>query len=506
MNWPAHPAAGVCLHLTSLPGRFGIGELGKAAFDFIDNLNAMGVGVWQFLPLGPTAYADSPYQPLCSFAGNTMLIDIGELISLGLLHNNEVRELTELPARSVDYGRLLPLKTRLLNLAASRFPSYAGAELKSDYDRFRERHDATWLHRYALFRVLKSAHGERAWPRWEAALARREPTALREAEHRYEAAIEAEKIAQFLFRRQWRALQDHARAQGVSLFGDVPIYIALDSADAWALREIVLLDDYGRPQAVAGVPPDYYSADGQLWGNPIYDWTYHESTGYQWWIKRFGHTIDMMDLVRVDHFRGFEAFWSVPFGAGTAREGEWVSGPGDRIFEALRAALPGLPIVAEDLGVITPPVEALRDGHNIPGMVVLQFDAVEPGFDPSTIGEHCVCYTGTHDNDTTVGWFNGGPGDTRSSDEIRAQQQAVLQVTGGSPETIHLDMIRLAFDTAARIAMVPMQDYLGLGSEARMNTPGTEADNWCWRLRADDLTPAVIEHIGAMVSDAGRAA
>ncbi len=504
MNWPANPSAGVCLHLTSLPGPFGIGEIGQAACEFVDALHAMGISVWQFLPLGPTAYGDSPYQPLSSFAGNTLLIDTTELLSLGLLHNNEVRELGELSATAVDYGRLIPLKNALLRLAASRFPRYAGATMRAEYDRFRERHDRNWLHDYALFRVLKAAHGERAWPRWEPALARREPPALRRAELKYEAAVEAEKIAQFLFDRQWEALQTHAREKGVTLFGDVPIYIALDSADAWARREIVLMDNEGTPRSVAGVPPDYYSADGQLWGNPVYDWSYHEQTGYQWWIERFEHTMALMDLIRIDHFRGFEAYWSVPFGARTARDGEWIAGPGDRIFHALRNALPSLPIVAEDLGVITPPVEALRDGHNIPGMVVLQFDAVEANFDPAGIGEHCVCYTGTHDNDTTVGWFNGGPGDTRNPAEIRAQQQAVLDNTGGSPETIHLDMIRLAFASAARIAMVPMQDYLGLGSEARMNTPGTEANNWRWRLDAADLTPALVERVRAMVGDAAR--
>jgi 4-alpha-glucanotransferase len=289
------------------------------------------------------------------------------------------------------------------------------------------------------------------------------------------------------------------------MFGDMPICIALDSSDAWANRDIVCLDAEGRPTHVAGVPPDYFSEDGQLWGNPLYDWARHEADGYGWWIRRLGKSAELADLVRIDHFRGFEAYWSVPAGAETARRGEWVTGPGDAIFVALTDSMGQLPIVAEDLGVITPEVEALRDRHHIPGMKVLQFEVSYDGFDISTVAENCVCYTGTHDNDTTLGWFLGSPSDIRSDEEIERTRKAALDVTCGHAESIHNDMIRLAFETDARLAIAPMQDYLGLGSEARFNLPGTSGNNWQWRLDSGELTPALVDSVGQMVSDAGRA-
>jgi len=497
--------AGVCLHITSLPGSFGIGELGAAAWAFVDRLRRMELSVWQFLPIGPTAYGDSPYQPLSTFAGNEMLIDIGNLIELRLLDHGEVSELTTLPDRYVDYGSLIPLKTRLLTLAASRFEDTVDDEILGDFRDFVEKNDREWLHDYALFRILKSSHGERPWPEWQPEYVHRDANALAKLETRERTRIQAIKIMQYLFFRQWYALREYANANGVLLFGDMPIYIALDSADAWANRQILRIDDDGRPDRVAGVPPDYFSEDGQLWGNPLYDWDMHAANGYAWWVDRLRATAKLVDLVRIDHFRGFEAYWSVPAEAETARDGAWEPGPGDAIFDAIRKALGDLPIVAEDLGVITPEVTALRDRHQLPGMRVLQFDVCDAGFELSDVGENSICYTGTHDNDTTIGWFHGSPDDMRSGPEIAATQAAALRISGGRTETVHSDMIRAAFSTAARIAIAPLQDYLGLGSEARINTPGTSAGNWRWRVIDAQLTPDICDNIASMVSASGRA-
>jgi len=501
---PPGRQAGVCLHITSLPGDYGIGEIGDAAFAFIDSLVGMNLRVWQFLPTGPTAYGDSPYQPLSTFAGNEMLVDMANLVRSGLLTSGEAGSLSGMPAHAVDYGALIPKKTALLELAAGRFHSRASSDLKSAYDRYVDVHDRAWLHDYALFRILKTLHGEHPWPMWAPRFVHREFAALRALTAERGAAVEAVKIIQFLFQQQWQRLRTYATERGVLLFGDMPIYVALDSADTWADRDIACLDGDGRPSRVAGVPPDYFSEDGQLWGNPLYDWDKHAATGYAWWIRRLKRSIELADLVRIDHFRGFEAYWSVPFEASTARTGEWVQGPGYAIFDAMSAAMGHLPIVAEDLGVITPAVDALRDRYGMPGMKVLQFEVCRPDFHIGDVQNNCVCYTGTHDNDTTVGWFHGSANDNRTSDEIRRTQQAALAITGGSPATIHDDLTRLAYSSDAGLAIAPMQDYLGLDSECRFNTPGTSGYNWRWRLRAMQPSPARMDAIGNMVAESGR--
>jgi 4-alpha-glucanotransferase len=502
---PPGRQAGVCLHITSLPGPFGIGEIGRNARRFVDAMVDMQLGVWQFLPTGPTANGDSPYQPLSTFAGNELLIDVSALISMGLLYENEAAELATLPHEFVDYGALIPIKNRLLRLAADRFEEQASAQLKSACDEFVERHDTHWLHDYALFRILRTQHGERPWPEWEAKYVHRERDAIRELESVADIGIANIKVIQFLFHHQWQRLHKYANEHGVRLFGDMPICIALDSADAWANPEILRIDADGRPDHVAGVPPDYFSEDGQLWGNPLYEWEIHAANGYRWWIARMRASVELSDIVRIDHFRGFESYWSVPAESETARLGTWEPGPGDAIFDAMQAALGKLPIVAEDLGVITPAVEALRDRHNIPGMVVLQFDVADENFTLPGVPENSVCYTGTHDNDTTTGWFHGSPGDIRSKDEIEQTRQAALRLTGGTAATIHTDLIAAAFSTNAQIAIAPMQDYLGLGSDARINTPGTSSNNWRWRLDSSQLTAGMKQQIAAMVTGAGRA-
>ena len=496
--------AGVCLHLASLPGAHGIGDIAGTAMGFIDILAEMRLGVWQFLPLGPTAYGDSPYQPLSAFAGNANLIGLDPLVELGLLSPAELEPLAGLPREFTDYGRLIPLKRKLLALAAKRFNMRSGNGLLADYDDFLQRSATRWLDDYALFRVLKTAHGERPWPEWDSDYVHRQPNALQRARDRYSEQIERTRITQFLFDRQWRALKAHATERNVCLFGDMPIYIALDSADAWAKPEMLLIDSDGKPSHVAGVPPDYFSKDGQLWGNPLYNWFWHEQHGFQWWIERTRHAIQQTHLIRVDHFRGLEAFWSVPYGEKTAKCGKWVAGPGDSLFVALEKSLGRLPIVAEDLGVITPEVEALRKKHGIPGMVVLQFAVDDPEFDYGAIKENSVCYTGTHDNDTTAGWFHGNGDDTRTVEELERTRTRTLELTGGAADTIHWDMIRLAFGSRSTIAIAPMQDFLGLGSSARLNRPGTTHNNWRWRMRAEQVCPELTERVAAMVRATSR--
>jgi 4-alpha-glucanotransferase len=433
-----------------------------------------------------------------------MLIGLNPLEQLGLIRRGEAASLAGLPRDFTDYGRLIPAQRKLLVDAAERFRSWSDHSLNAEYEEFLNRHGEAWLDDYAVFRVLKSLHGERPWPEWEADYVYREPEALRRFSHEQRAAIERTKIIQFLFDRQWRELKAYAGENRICLFGDMPIYIALDSADAWANREMLQIDRGGVPSNVAGVPPDYFSEDGQLWGNPLYDWDYHQRSHYRWWIERMKHTLRQTHLVRIDHFRGFESFWSVPYEEATAKNGDWLPGPGDALFTAMRESLHSLPIVAEDLGVITPEVDRLRHNHGLPGMVVLQFEVGDPEFKPEDIERNSVCYTGTHDNDTTLGWFRGNGDDTRDEKEILDTQKAVLELTGGSPETIHRDMIRLAYSSRSTIAVAPMQDFLGLDSSARFNTPGTTMNNWRWRLKADALTPELIEWVREQVEATSR--
>jgi len=496
--------AGIGLHFTSLPGAHGCGDIADAAHRFIDSLAKMGIGVWQFLPTGPTTIGNSPYQPLSTFAGNPMLIGLDHLARLDLLGSSELAAPEALPQASVDYDRVIPLRAALLSRACQRFRSRRFPSLKTAYEEFLHCHDTPWLHDFALFQTLRSAHQEHGWLLWEKEFRRRDPAALRAFAANCGEAIDQIKFIQFLFDLQWRELKCHAAENGVLLFGDMPIYIPLDSADAWAQPELLMLDDDGRPARVAGVPPDYFSAEGQLWGNPVYDWSYHRETGYRWWVGRMRHALDQAQLLRIDHFRGFESYWSVAADEATARNGRWEPGPGDALFSTLRQSLGELPIVAEDLGVITPEVTALRLRHGIPGMRVLQFEVADPDFDLEDIEQNCVCYTGTHDNDTTAGWFEGKGADTRSAGEVAQTRMHLLRLTGGSRQTIHLDLIRLAFASRAALAIAPMQDYLGLGSEARLNIPGTERGNWRWRMAPDALSQALAAQVAELTRGAGR--
>lgn len=484
--WPEQEIAGVLMHFSSLPSPHGIGDIADASRAFIDQLAAMKLRAWQALPTGPTGFGDSPYQSLSTFAGNEMLVGFDPLIRDGLLRASEVEPLHQLPFGSVEYGQLIPLKSALLKLAAERF--HQAKTLSADYQSFLERNNEPWLHDYALFRVLKSGHGERPWPQWEAPLAHRENAAIREASEQHREAIERIKVVQYFFSSQWLALREYAADNGIRLFGDMPFYIALDSADAWAGRELLQTDDDGQPSHVAGVPPDYFSADGQLWGNPLYDWARQARDGYRWWISRFKAAVERADMTRVDHFRGFQSYWSIPAGAKTARVGVWLPGPGVALFDAVANALGDLPVIAEDLGIITDEVEHLRRRQGIPGMKVLHFELADPDFDPADITADCVCYTATHDNETTAAWFAGAQRGERTRKEIRKTRKNALRHTNGKARTMPTDLIRLAFSTRARVAMAPMQDYLGLGAEARLNRPGSSDGNWRWRMLPGQLS------------------
>ncbi|MEO1580512.1 MAG: 4-alpha-glucanotransferase [Pseudomonadota bacterium] len=496
--------AGVCMHITSLPGPHGIGEIGRDAHAFVEAISAAGLEVWQLLPTGPTAYGDSPYQPLSSRAGNPMLIELRDLVELDLLHAEEVDTLRSLSADKVEYGPLIDQKTQLLQRAALRFEDMATTPLLNQYAAFVDQHDDNWLHDYALFRTLKTMHEERPWIEWQLEYRDRDSQALQRLVTEQAESIFAVKMMQFLFFRQWERLREVAAENNVLLFGDMPIYLALDCADAWARRELLRLDEHGKPTHVAGVPPDYFSEDGQLWGNPLYDWEYHASTGFDWWVGRVQHTLTMVDIVRIDHFRGFETYWSIPWGSENARTGVWECGPKDALFEAITARLGALPIVAEDLGDITPEVTELRQRQSLPGMSVLQFMVPDVHFDPDQIPRDSVAYTGTHDNDTSVGWFLGGPGDMRSATEIREHQVLTLERTGGTAADVHWGLVRMAFGSEACMAIIPMQDFLGLGSDARLNTPGKPADNWQWRLRAGQFDSQMITRIRQAVIEADR--
>jgi 4-alpha-glucanotransferase len=498
------PEAGTALHFTSLPSPHGIGDIGDAALAFLDALVSMKLRVWQFLPTGPTAFGDSPYQPLSAFAGNENLIGLDPLVRDGYLEARELDELHDLPRNTVDYGSVIPSKGNLLARAAARFLDRADEAERAAFEEFLAVNGEAWLDDYALFRILKASHGERPWPEWSPEFVHREPGALERVRERHAEDLHAIRVQQYFFEKQWNQLRKTANKKGVRLFGDMPIYIALDSADAWAHPELLRIDRDGRPDAVAGVPPDYFSSEGQLWGNPLYDWELHGDQDYRWWVERVRHAARLCDLVRIDHFRGFEAYWAVPFGDTTARGGRWEPGPGDALFEAMERQLGSLPIVAEDLGVITPQVDALRHRHRIPGMVVLQFDVSDPEFDPRGIDPNSVCYTGTHDNDTTIGWFEGGNDDTRSDKELHETRENVLRLTDGAPETIHLDLVELAFSTPARLAIAPLQDFLGLGTEARVNIPGTTHDNWRWRFLPEQLSPDFQAGVARLVEAAGR--
>jgi len=474
-------ASGILLHPTCLPGPDGIGDLGPAAHRFVDWLADHGQTIWQVLPLGPTSYGDSPYQTLSAFGGNPLLVSFERLRDEGWLTDADLADRPALPVDHVDFGPVIRWKTTVLDRAWTAFFTRAAGESWRAFGSWSTEH-AAWLDPLALFLALKEDLGGLPWPQWPPALARREPEALGEAGARLAKRIDAHRFRQWLFATQWGALRDHARARGVRLVGDIPIFVAHDSSDVWMRPELFQLDADGLPLAVAGVPPDYFSTTGQLWGNPLYDWDAAKAERYQWWRDRVRACLAQVDLVRLDHFRGFEAYWRVPADAPTAEGGSWVPGPGAGLFAALREELDGaLPLIAEDLGVITPAVDALREAFDLPGMKVLQFAWSGPdnAFLPHEHVPHAVVYTGTHDNDPVLGWWRHLAG---------AEEKALVAEYAGAPvDEPHWTLIRLGSQSCAHTFITTMPDVLGLGREARLNLPGAEQGNWSWRLNAEAL-------------------
>lgn len=502
-------AAGILLHPTSLPGRYGMGEIGPEAHRWLAHLDSMSQKLWQVLPLGPTGYADSPYQALSSFAGNPMLISLATLLEEGLLIEKDLSDFPTLPNPSVDYGAAITARSAILHKAAQSFPRRATPALKASYTQFLEE-NYSWLEDFSLFAACKAHHGGGPWVQWPAPLAHRDKSALLAAQKAHAPAIRELKILQFLFWHQWQSLRLAARQRGISIIGDIPIFVAHDSADVWCRPELFFLDPQGNPTVIAGVPPDYFSATGQRWGNPLYRWQVHQKEHFAWWIQRLRAAFALYDIVRIDHFRGFAANWEIPAHETTAVHGHWSPGPGRLLFDAAAQALGKLPIIAEDLGVITPDVDALRDGLGFPGMRILQFafgdDPKAAEFRPESYPANCVVYTGTHDNDTTLGWYQSESGrdSTRTAAQIAQEQHNVrtrLQCDGSQ---IHWDLIAMALRSPANTAIYPLQDVLGQGSQARMNVPGRESGNWSWRFRWEQLTPEIEHKLGKLTHESGR--
>jgi 4-alpha-glucanotransferase len=501
-------ASGILLHPTSLPSRFGIGDLGVEAYRFADFLVASGQSLWQVLPLGPTGYGDSPYACYSAFAGNTLLISPEKLFAEGLLAQDDLDAIPSLPTARVDFERVHQSRESILNKAFARYQRTTDTELRSAFETFAAQ-NASWLNDYAVFRALKSAHGGRAWPEWDRSLARRELAALIHARVELHDQIEAHKFFQFLFFRQWFALKAYCNERGVRVIGDVPIFVAHDSADVWTNPDQFKLEEDGRPIVVAGVPPDYFSATGQYWGNPLYNWERMLADGFKWWIERVRATLQTVDIARIDHFRGFAACWEIPGGDSTAERGRWVEAPGRELFDAIRRALGVVPIIAEDLGVITPDVEKLRDDFGFPGMRILQFafSSDTKNIDlPHNYHRNVVVYTGTHDNDTTAGWFNSvaGAGSTRSEAQITAERDLCKRYLNTGGEEIHWDFIRAALASVADTALLPLQDLLGLGTAARMNLPNSTKGNWTWRFESGALTDAEAVRLRGLTETFGR--
>jgi 4-alpha-glucanotransferase len=500
--------SGILLHVTSLPSRFGIGDLGPAAYQFVDFLAATGQSLWQMLPVGPTGYGNSPYQSLSSFAGNTQLISLDRLADDELLEPMDEQTTPDFSRDAVDFELVETWKERQLRSAHRKFLEIG--QTANEFDEFCKI-EAWWLDDYAAYRAAKRTHDERAWTEWLEPLVRRDPAALEHFRDENHHDISREKFLQFQFERQWRALKAYANERRVLLVGDLPIFVAHDSADAWANQELFRLDERGRPTVIAGVPPDYFSKTGQRWGNPLYRWEVHAQQGYAWWTRRLRRAIELFDIVRIDHFRGFESYWEIPAAAEDARPGKWSPGPGAAPFLAAQAALGPLSVIAEDLGVITPPVEALRDSLGFPGMRVLQFafgdDPKGSDYRPHNYPRHCVVYTGTHDNNTTVGWFTGASGvdTTRTPEQVARENATALDYLGSDGREIHWDIIRAAWGSVADIAIAPLQDVLGLGAEARMNLPGSATGNWRWRFREESLTPDIAQRLGRLTTLFDRA-
>lgn len=505
--------AGVLLHPTSLPGPHGVGELGPEAFRFVDFLHSAGQTLWQVLPLGPTGYGDSPYASFSTFAGNPLLLSLDALVEAGDLHRADLSDVPAFDPLKIDYGWVQHWKFPLLEKAAHHFLKTASGSRRGEFDAFCA-DEADWLNDFALFMAVKEEFQKKAeaekvtgkmWSNyWDLDIRLKQPAAVRVWSERLADSIAVKKVYQFWFFRQWKALKAYANGKGIRIIGDIPIFVAPDSVDVWANRQFFQLDDHGQPLVVAGVPPDYFSATGQLWGNPLYDWKALKADGFRWWLNRIQATLKVVDIIRVDHFRGFEAYWEIPFGAANAIGGRWVKAPGMELFKTVQERLGTLPLLAEDLGLITPEVEALRDAYGFPGMKILQF-AFDSGeatgansdniFLPHNYSPNCVVYTGSHDNSTMRGWFEAA---------AETDQAYALEYVDGHLEDLAWGFIRAALASVALFAVIPAQDLLDLPDWARMNTPSTTGTNWMWRLAAGQLDATLARRLGAMTRLYGR--
>jgi 4-alpha-glucanotransferase len=484
-------SSGIILHPTSLPGPDGIGDLGPEAFRWVNFLANSGCELWQVLPLGPTGYGDSPYQCFSAFAGNPYLISPTLLLDDGLLSRTDLSDRPNFPSDTVDFGQAINWKLTLLDRAFKAFRNGVFPELNLEFEHF-QTNSQEWLHDFALFLSIKGSENGASWDKWPSPLRKREGSALQDFARQHIDDILRHKFRQFLFFRQWSRLRAFAVEKGLKIIGDIPIFVAYDSADAWSNPQLFHLDEKGLPTVIAGVPPDYFSPTGQLWGNPLYNWDIHQKEGFSWWIKRIQATLKLVDIIRLDHFRGFAGYWEVPFGNLTAEIGCWAPGPGNTFFEAIQAALGDLPLIAEDLGEITPDVVTLRKKFHLPGMKILQFAfSTSPNdpFLPHNYPENCVTYTGTHDNDTVRGWYETAP---------EKERDFCRRYLGRSGEDISWDMIRAVWSSVAVMALSPLQDLLSLDTTARMNFPGKASGNWSWRIPPNALTPSLNKRLQEM--------
>lgn len=496
--------AGILVHPTSFPSPYGVGDLGSGAYAFIDFLEKASLSVWQVLPMGHTGFGDSPYQPFSSFAGQPLVISLDELREAGLLYDEDFKDMPEWNPCRIEYGKAITFKRSLLRKAYERFADPQIQDGYSSNEEFLEGYadfckKADWLDDYALFMAGKDYFEGEPWYLWDKSL--KNPTDKQKAKWMKKLSNEIEyyRFIQYLFHKQWFALKEYANQRNIKIVGDIPIFVAWDSVDVWCNQHLFDLDSKGYPNTVAGVPPDYFSATGQLWGNPLYKWEEHTKTGYEWWFKRIRHQLRLADFLRIDHFRGFDKFWAIPYGEETAINGKWVEAPGVNFFTRLEANLGyDMPIIAEDLGEIDQSVVDLRDKFGLPGMKILQFAFENPSensFLPHNFVRNCVCYTGTHDNDTTLGWYQ------KCYEASKDKLRRYFNTDGGD---VCWTLIRSCFSSVANMAIVPMQDVLGLDSSARMNTPGTSEGNWAWRFRQEDMSEALVARLFETVKLYGR--
>jgi 4-alpha-glucanotransferase len=480
--------SGILLHPSSLPGPDGIGDIGPEAYEWVNFLVQSGCNLWQLLPLGPTGYGDSPYQCFSAFAGNPFLISSTLLIDEGLLLLEDLQDRPDFSTESVDFGPVIQWKLKLLDRAYNNFVQKQPEEITEKFQQFINQ-EKDWLFDFALFMAIKEVNGGLSWDYWDDGLRKRDRKALKNFQDENKTLIESHMFKQFLFFTQWTGLKNYANDQGIKIIGDIPIFISFDSSDAWSNPELFYFDEDFKPTVVAGVPPDYFSATGQLWGNPLYRWEVHKQDRYKWWLKRINSTLKLFDFIRLDHFRGFVNYWEVPAGNETAEIGQWLPGPGADFFEVMQNELGVLPIIAEDLGEISTDVYKLRDQFDLPGMKILQFafssDPEDP-FLPHNYPVNCVAYTGTHDNDTVLGWYQSAP--VEEKDFCR-------RYLARSGENISWDLIRAVWSSVAKITIAPLQDFLGLGTEARMNYPGRPSGNWSWRVLSHQINSELAQRI-----------